>query len=308
MASTVTDLSEAMLPPPLPWYRKLTGDWFPYLLLAPAVITLASLTIYPFIYSIYISLFRFRGGLRVDFIGLGNYARLLTDAQFWNSMRVVILFTVIAVALEFVLGMALALFLSQSLKLRGFWRSLVIVPMMLTPVVVGVMWRLMLNPGIGVVNYFLQTIGLQPVEWLSKGSWAFASIIMVDVWNWTPFMFLILLAGLESLPIEPFEAARIDGANPARIFLDHTLPLMKPAILVALLIRTMDCLRIFDQIFILTQGGPGNSTEVASLYLYKTAFKFFDQGYAAAGLFVLMVFVNIISILYVRSLTRQEEV
>ncbi|MEA3334843.1 MAG: sugar ABC transporter permease [Chloroflexota bacterium] len=308
MASTVTDVPETMLPPPLPWYRKLTGDWFPYLLLAPAVITLASLTIYPFIYSIYISLFRYRGGMRMDFIGLGNYTRLLTDAQFWNSMRVVILFTVIAVALEFVLGMALALFLSQSIKLRGLWRSLVIVPMMLTPVVVGVMWRLMLNPGIGIVNFFLVTIGLQPVGWLSTGSWAFVSIVLVDVWNWTPFMFLILLAGLESLPVEPFEAARIDGAKPVRIFLDHTLPLMKPAILVALLIRTMDCLRIFDQIFILTQGGPGNSTEVASLYLYKTAFKFFDQGYAAAGLFVLMVAVNIISIFYVRSLTLQEEV
>jgi multiple sugar transport system permease protein len=121
-------------------------------------------------------------------------------------------------------------------------------------------------------------------------------------------MFLILLAGLESLPVEPFEAARIDGATPVRIFLDHTLPLMKPSILVALLIRTMDSLRIFDQVFILTQGGPGTSTEVASLYLYKVAFKFFDQGYAAAGLFVVMIFVNIISMLYVRSLSRQEEV
>ena len=115
-------------------------------------------------------------------------------------------------------------------------------------------------------------------------------------------------SGLESLPVEPFEAARIDGATPVRIFLDHTLPLMKPSILVALLIRTMDSLRIFDQVFILTQGGPGNSTEVASLYLYKTAFKFFDQGYAAAGLFVLMVIVNIISLSYVRMLSRQEEV
>jgi multiple sugar transport system permease protein len=308
MATSIPNVSDTVVLPPLPWHRKLTGDWLPYLLLAPAIITLASLTLYPFLYSIYISLFLFRGGEVADFIGLGNYGRLLTDGQFWNSLRVVGTFTLISVALEFVLGMILALFLSQNLKLRGLWRSLVIVPMMLTPVVVGVIWRLMLNPGIGVVNYFLQSLGLPAVEWLSKGTWAFVSIVMVDVWNWTPFMFLILLAGLESLPIEPFEAARIDGATPVRIFLDHTLPLMKPSILVAVLIRTMDSLRIFDQVFILTQGGPGNSTEVASLYLYKTAFKFFDQGYAAAGLFVLMIFVNIISMVYVRMLSRQEEV
>ncbi len=309
MTSLSRSATDLVLPPPLPWHRRLLGgDLFPYLLLAPAVIILASLTLYPFIYSIYISLFIFRGGEINEFIGLGNYARLFTDGQYWNAMRVVALFTLISVALEFLFGMALALFLSQNLKLRGLWRSLVIVPMMLTPVVVGVIWRLMFNPGIGVLNYFIQSLGLQPVEWLSKGNWAFVSIIIVDVWNWTPFMFLILLAGLESLPVEPFEAARIDGATPVRIFLDHTLPLMKPSILVALLIRTMDSLRIFDQVFILTQGGPGTSTEVVSLYLYKVAFKFFDQGYAAAGLFVVMIFVNIISMLYVRSLSRQEEV
>jgi multiple sugar transport system permease protein len=308
MTSSTVDIPGAAQAPPLPWQRRLMGDWLPYLLLAPAVITLAALTLYPFVYSVYVSLFRFRQGKMADFIWFGNYLKLMGDGQFWNSLRVVVVFSLIAVLLEFVLGLALALFLSQNLKLRGLWRSLVIVPMMLTPVVVGVMWRLMLNPGIGVVNYFLQSLGLPPVEWLSSGGWAFTSIIIVDVWNWTPFMFLILLAGLESLPVEPFEAARIDGATPLQIFFDHTLPLLKPSILIALLIRTMDSLRIFDQVFILTQGGPGTSTEVASLYLYKTAFKFFDQGYAAAGLFVLLFIVTVISQLYIRLLSRQEVV
>ncbi len=301
------DDTSLWIAPPLPWYRRLTGDLFGYVLLAPAVTLLAALTIYPLLYSIYVSFFRYTGGVMKGFIGLGNFQRLIGDAQYWNSLRVVAEFTLVSVSLEFAFGLGLALFLSQKLVLRGLWRSLVIVPMMLTPVVVGVIWRLMLNPGIGIINYVLQLLGLPAVEWLSKGNWAFVSIVIVDVWNWTPFMFLILLAGLESLPVEPFEAARIDGAKPVRIFLDHTLPLLAPTILVALLIRTMDCLRIFDQVFILTGGGPGNSTEVVSLYLYKTAFKFFDQGYAAAGIIILMVLINIVSMLYVRVLTRQEE-
>jgi multiple sugar transport system permease protein len=280
-------------------------DLTPYGLLMPAVIVLAALTLYPFLYSIYISLFNFRGGRQAEFAGLGNYIRLLSDGQFWNSLWVVLRFTILAVGLELVLGLALALFFSKEMRGRGLWRSLVIVPMMLTPVVVGVIWRLMLNPGIGVINYLLALAGLKPVEWLSNGAWAFISIVLVDVWNWTAFMFLILLAGIQAMPVEPFEAARIDGASSRQIFFDHTLPLLKGPILVAVLIRTMDAFRIFDQVFIMTQGGPGNSTEVASLYLYKTAFKFFDMGYAAAGLFVVLIIITFISRFYVRLLNRE---
>ena len=135
---------------------------------------------------------------------------------------------------------------------------------------------------------------------------ALPSVILVDIWQWTPFMFLILLAGLQAIPQEPYEAAMIDGASAWQTFRDITLPLLKPAILIALLLRTMDLLRIFDQVFILTQGGPGFATETISLYIYKTAFRFFDFGYAAAMSFVLLILVNFISIGYIRFLRRQE--
>lgn len=291
----------------LPWYRRLGTDYLPYLMLAPSVITLLTLTIYPFVYSLYISFFQFSGGRPDEFIGLGNYTRLLSDGQFWISLRTVVLFVVISVALELILGMALALFFTSHLVLRNLWRTLVIVPMMLTPVIIGVIWRLMYEPNFGVANFFLRGIGLAPVEWLSKSNWAFVSIVLVDVWNWTPFMFLLILAGLESLPVEPFEAARMDGASRIQIYIDHTLPMLAPTILIALLVRSMDALRIFDQIFIMTGGGPGNATEVTSLYLYKTAFKFNDMGYAAAGLFVLLVLITVLSRFYIRFLGRGEE-
>ncbi len=289
----------------LPWYRRLGTDYLPYLFLAPAVITLLALTIYPFLYSIYISFFSFKGGNPSQFIGLNNYIRLLNDGLFWNSIKVVILYTICSVSLELILGLALALFFTQPLRLRGLWRSLMIIPMMLTPVVIGVIWRLMYDPNFGIIAYLLRSVGLAPIEWLAHGNLAFIAVVLVDVWNWTPFMFLVLLAGLESLPVEPFEAARMDGASRLQILRDHTLPLLTPTLLVALLIRSMDALRIFDHIYVMTTGGPGSATEVASLYLYKTAFKFSDFGYAAAGLFVLMILITVLSRLYLRVLGKE---
>ena len=287
--------------------RRSLSDLMPFLLLAPAVITLLALTIYPFLYSIYISFFQFRGGRPVEFIGVDNYIRLFNDGEFWNSIQVCRLYTVFAVTAELILGTALALFFTSDLPLRGLWRSLMIVPMMLTPVVIGVIWRLMYDPNFGIIAFLMRSVGLAPIEWLSKSNWAFVAVVLVDVWNWTPFMFLVILAGLESLPVEPFEAARMDGASRLPDLVDHTLPLLAPTLLVALLVRSMDALRIFDQIFVMTQGGPGTATEVTSLYLYKTAFKFSDHGYAAAGLFVLMILITVLSRIYIRFLGTGEE-
>jgi multiple sugar transport system permease protein len=293
--------------PKIPWYRRLTSDWLGYVLLAPTLLILLLMIAYPTVYFIGVSLFRWQGGAMKDFIWLGNFVRLFTDQQFLNSLRVTALFAICAVSIEFVLGLGMALFLRTNLKLRGLWRSLVIVPMTVTPVVIGIIWRLMYNPGFGVLNPILQFFGLESVDLLSTPFGAFLGVVILDVWNWTPVMFLILLAGLEGMPIEPFEAAKIDGAGPVRTFFDHTLPLLRPSILIALLIRTMDCVRMFDQVFILTQGGPGTSTEVVSLYLYKTAFKFYDVGYAAAGLFLLLIFVTLVSQLYIRLIRGKEE-
>jgi len=179
---------------------------------------------------------------------------------------------------------------------------------MLPAVVVGVVWRLMLNPNFGAVNGTLKSIGLStdPLTWTASPKLAMVSVIMADVWQWTPFMFLILLAGLQAIPQEPYEAALIDGSTAWQTFRHITLPLLKPAILIALLLRTMDLLRVFDQIFILTEGGPGFATETVSLYIYRTAFRFSNFGYAAAMSFVLLLITNVISLAYLRLLQTRE--
>lgn len=305
MDSTTAASAENLRAARLPWYRRLETGFLPYIFLAPAIITLLALTVYPFVYSIYISFFSFKGGNPFQFIGIDNYTHLLRDGQFWNSIQVVSTYTVCVVSLELVLGFALALFFTQPLRFRNVWRSLMIVPMMLTPVVIGVIWRLMYDPNFGVIDFLLRSGGLPPIEWLSRGSWAFIAVVLVDVWNWTPFMFLLILAGLESLPTEPFEVAQIDGASSLQILRYLTLPLLTPTLLVALLVRSMDAMRIFDHIFIMTMGGPGSATEVASLYMYKTAFKFSDFGYAAAGLFVLLILITALSRVYIRFLGKE---
>ena len=194
--------------------------------------------------------------------------------------------------------------MNNQLRGRSFFRAALLVPMMLPTVVAGVVWRLMLNPNFGAVNGTLKGLGLNTtaLTWTSSPRLAMLSVVAVDVWQWTPFMFLILLAGLQAIPQEPYEAALIDGSSAWQTFRHVTLPLLKPAILVALLLRTMDLLRVFDQVFILTEGGPGFATETISLYIYRTAFRFSDFGYAAAMSFVLLIITNIVSVFYIRVL------
>ncbi|MFQ5694597.1 MAG: carbohydrate ABC transporter permease [Terriglobia bacterium] len=280
---------------------------FPYLLLAPAVVLLLALTVYPLLYIVRISLHRL-GPAGDTFVGLENFLRLLQDSFFHRALWQTLVFVVSALALELLLGLALALLLDSQLRARHFWRALFLLPMILPPVVVGVIWRLIYNPNFGVLNGFLGQLGLDTTRltWLADPAVALAAVIAVDVWEWTPFVFLILLAGLQALPEEPYEAARIDGSSWWQTFRYITLPLLKPAILVALLLRTMDLIRIFDQVFILTQGGPGFATETVSLYIYKTAFRFFDFGYAAALSLVLLAATLVVSRFYLGLFQRQE--
>jgi multiple sugar transport system permease protein len=278
----------------------------PYLLVAPTVAVLVALSIYPLIYSIRVS-FQTGMGQRAAW-SLGNFARLASDRFFLDALGHTLVYALVALTFEFLLGLGLAVLLNEKLRGRNFFRALLLVPMMLPPVVVGVVWRLMLNPNFGAVNGTLKGAGVNTsaLTWTASPKLALASVIMVDIWQWTPFMFLVLLAGLQAIPQEPYEAAVIDGSSRWQTFRHITLPLLKPAILIALLLRTMDLLRVFDQIFILTEGGPGFATETISLYIYRTAFRFSDFGYAAAMSFVLLILTNIISLLYIRLLQKQE--
>jgi len=274
----------------------------PFLLVAPAVAVLLALSIYPLIYSITVSL-QVAGAW-----SLGNFARLLSDNFFLTAMAHTFVYAVAALTCEFLLGLGLALLLNSQIRGRGLFRAALLVPMMLPSVVAGVVWRLLLNPNFGAVNGTLKQIGIdtEPLTWTASPSLAMLSVIAVDVWQWTPFVFLVLLAGLQAIPQEPYEAALIDGSSRWQTFRHVTLPLLKPAILIVLLLRTMDLLRVFDQIFILTEGGPGFATETISLYIYRAAFRFFDFGYAAAMSFVLLALTNVISAVYIRLLQRKE--
>lgn len=274
----------------------------PFLLVAPALVVLLTLSIYPLLYSITTSLQQQTSSGVVW--SLVHFKRLASDGFFQLAMVHTIVYALMALTIEFFLGLGLALLLNQQMRGRGLFRASLLVPMMLPTVVVGVVWRLLLHPNFGAINGTLKQIGI-PVEnltWTSSPRLAFLAVIAVDVWQWTPFVFLVLLAGLQAIPQEPYEAALIDGSTRWQTFRHVTLPLLKPAILIVLLLRTMDLLRVFDQIFILTEGGPGVATEMISLYIYRTAFRFFDFGYAAAMSFVLLALTNVISVVYLKVL------
>ena len=277
-----------------------------YLLVAPTVAVLVALSIYPLIHAVTLSLQVTSGG--ASRWSLGNFARLFSDQFFLAALGHTLVYAACALTLEFFLGLGLAVLMNNQLRGRGFFRAALLVPMMLPTVVAGVVWRLMLNPNFGAVNGTLKGMGLNTtaLTWTSSPRLAMLSVVAVDVWQWTPFMFLILLAGLQAIPQEPYEAALIDGSSAWQTFRHVTLPLLKPAILVALLLRTMDLLRVFDQVFILTEGGPGFATETISLYIYRTAFRFSDFGYAAAMSFVLLIITNIVSAFYIRVLQARE--
>ena len=273
---------------------------------APTVFTLLCIVIFPLIFSLSLSLhdwniFRQEGW---QWRGLGNYADILfLDPYFRQSLKVTGFYLLGTVPLQFILGLAVALILYRiTRKIIGFLRTTLIVPAIMTPIVVGIIWRLMYNPDLGMLNYLLSLIGLPPVNWTGMPMSALPSVMMADIWEWTPFMALILLAGLQALPREPYEAAVVDGASNWQSFRYITLPLLSPVMLVAILIRLMDSFKTFDLIFVLTQGGPGMSTETMNYYTYRYGFKFFHMGYASALSWLLVIIVTVISIILVRTI------
>jgi multiple sugar transport system permease protein len=263
----------------------------------PAVGILLALSIYPLIYSIKVSLTTSSGTF-----GFDNFTRLLGDRVFGAAAIQTVVLTAVALVIEFVLGLTLAVLIDSLTRAKSFFRAGLLIPMLLPPVVAAVAWRLIFNPQFGALNGTLRELGIDTSHllWTGSSRTALASVVAVDVWEWTPFLFLLLSAGLQAIPREPLEAARIDGASAWQTFRDITLPLLRPVIVLALLLRAMDLVRIFDQIFILTQGGPGTATETVSLYIYRTAFRFSNFGYAAAMSFVLLA----ATVIFSRSLMR----
>ncbi|GAB4482350.1 MAG: sugar ABC transporter permease [Anaerolineales bacterium] len=291
--------------------RKFVRKIEPAFYIAPSFFVMVAILIYPLGYSLWLSFHRwtlrtFKQG--IPFVGFENYQQLFSNPEFWSSLRITFTFVVLAIAFEFVLGMGLALLLNHDLKAKGLIRSFILLPMMCTNVVIGLTWRLLFNYEFGIINYYLTQLGFGSVEWLSSPKIALWSVILVDVWNTTSFVALMLLAGLQSLPEEPFEAARIDGANSVQTFFYLTLPLLRQTILVALLWRLIDTFRIFDVVYLLTAGGPARSTETVSIYIYRYGFQAFNLGFASAASYVMILIMLIIAGIMARAIGRAETV
>jgi multiple sugar transport system permease protein len=267
----------------------------PWLFVLPTVAFLVGISIYPLLNSLYLTFneWRLTTGNPPRFVGLKNYLKLIRDDRFWSSLKTTAIFTGSVVSAEMLIGMILALSMSKNTRFRRICRSVMLIPMMITPVVLGLIWKYMYNPENGIINYLLHFLKFKGPIWLGEPKPALPAIMIVDVWQWTPFVFLILLSGLGSLPQDVFEAARVDGANHVQIFRYVTLPLLVPFILIALLIRFIDSFRIFDTIFVLTRGGPANATETLSIYTYKVGLNFFDMGYAATLSYVILVIITL---------------
>jgi multiple sugar transport system permease protein len=276
-----------------------------YRLMIPLLGLLGLIVAYPIGYSLWLSFTDYsilRQG-ETSFVGLDQYIGLPGNATYMVALRNTLVFVAVAVTLELTMGLALALALQRQRWMRNVTRSLLLVPMFVTPIAVGLMFRFLLNEQLGAIPAILDRFGIS-IDFFGPHL-ALLTIIAIDVWQWTPFMLLLLLAGLESLPTQPFEAARVDGASAWLTFRRVTLPLLRPVIAVAVLIRMLDAFKIFEYVFATTRGGPGAATETIQYQVYRTGFQFFRLGEAAAMAFVLVVIVlGVIMVLY-RRLTAE---
>lgn len=282
----------------------------PYLFMAPAIVVLFVTTIYPLLFSLNLS-FRdysiIKPQLGTPWIGLDNYKEILSSPGFHNDLLVTLKFVLGSVAFSLLVGIGLALFFNRQGRGLGVIRTLILLPMITTPVVVGLIWRWLYNPELGVVGYFLQVLGLGSQAWLTKGGSALPVLIVTDVWQWSPFVFLIIYAALQGLPEEPYEAAQIDGANSWRILLHVTLPQLMPTILIVALLRTLSSVKIFDLIYIITQGGPGQATESLSLFVYKAIFNYNRMGLASAASFLMLLITILLCRAFFEMLIKRQE-
>lgn len=267
----------------------------------PAIIILLIVTIYPLIYVFYLSLHRNMPIFEISrFVGLKNYIFLLKDERFWNALKNTLYFTGLSVAAELLLGLAIAVSLDRPFKGRGAIRAIVLIPWAIPTVVSAKMWEWIYNPDFGILNYIFGT----NINWLGSPFWAINAAVFMDVWKTIPFAVLLFMAGLQVIPRELYQAAKVDGASNWQVFIHITLPFLRPIILVVLLFRTLDAFRVFDAIYVLTGGGPGNTTETLSIYAYKTLFQTLQFGYGSALSVIVFLCVGIISLFYVKMLTK----
>ncbi len=274
--------------------RNYARNYWPFVIPAGAVV--AAIIVLPWVFTLFMSVHEWRVGSDLEFVGLANFRHMLTDERFlWSVLRT-LYFTALATFFPVVLGVAAAVCFHRRFPGRGLARTIFIMPMMATPVAVALVWTMMFHPQLGVLNYLLTSVGLPPSTWSYDAATVIPTLVMVETWQWTPLVMLIVLGGLASLPQDPYEAAKLDGASAWQMFHHISLPLVWPHIVVALVIRTIDALKAFDTIFVISNGGPGTASETMNIYLYLQAFSYYNMGYASAITVVFFVLILMVSL------------
>lgn len=276
-----------------------------YALIVPVVAFILIVAIFPLSFSLYMMLARWQpgsGGLQ--FVGFANFKAIGQDARFWHALWLSFAYVAILISLELTIGTLIALVLQRDVKGRTFFRVSYMLPMLLSPVAVSYIWKMLFDYNRGPINHWLSFVGIAPVEWLSGQISAFLALVIVDVWQWTPFMILTILAAFEALPVELFEAAVVDGGSSFKIFQKITLPIAMPVIVTIVLLRTIDAFKVFDTIYILTGGGPGTATEFLNFYIYLRGFRAFDLGFGTAMSWVQLIVIIAMFMFFIRSLKR----
>jgi multiple sugar transport system permease protein len=283
------------------------NPYLPYLMVLPAL-ALTLPVLYPFIQSIYYSMTTYSLTSPVkNFVWFENYIWLFSSADFWNSVKVSFVYTISAVGIELILGLIIAMLLNQETFLAKIFRPLLLLPLMIAPIIGTLMWKLMMSPEFGVLNYFLSFIGMRDFQWASAANTAMFSVVLIDVWMFTPFIALLLLAGLRSMPAPPFEAAMVDGASRWFTFKTLTLPMLMPFIIVSVVFRLIDSLRQFDIIFGLTKGGPGSTLMNFQVSAYTTAFTYTKVADGSALMIVNWVIIYVISMFLVKFWRKSQD-
>ncbi|MGM7421771.1 carbohydrate ABC transporter permease [Cellulosimicrobium sp. CpK407] len=296
--------------PPAPVRAPRLGDrGLAVAFISPAMLLLLAMSVFPLLWALFLSFtdYSATGSAPAEFVGFANYVDVLTSPEVRQRALTTLVYVVCAVTLQTVLGFGIAYLISRRTRGRGLLTTLFLVPMMLSPVVVGLFWRFMLDAQFGVVNSVLGSLGIEPVEWLTRRQTAMLSLVVVDTWQWTPFIMLIALAGLTAVPRYLYEAASIDRASEWFRFRNITLPLVWPLLLIAVMFRAIEAFRMFDLVYILTNGGPGVSTETLSFHVYKVAFLGFNTGTASAYGILMVVVVIVLAQLYLRYLNKLKE-
>ena len=274
-----------------------------WIFLLPTMCFLGITAFLPLMYSVYLSFFKMKINLpnaAKQFIFFDNYIRIFSDKALWVSAGNTLVFAVFSVALEVALGLFLAMvFCSDQLWAR-ICISILLIPMIMAPVAIGTLWRMMLDSSIGIINYFLSFLGVPSITWLSSTKTAMLSVILVNVWQLTPWVTIICAAGLKSLPSDCLEAATVDGAGNGQIFQKIVLPLMSPVLTVVVMLRFVDAFKVFDTIYVMTNGGPGSATEMLPNYIYKQGLKFFDAGYSASLAILFVAVMTLVTLLFLK--------